>query len=121
MLVQLPRRSEEQLRILDSVIQHCKRIKECTGITLGSADPLGSTRRLRCLLSLLLLSSSLDPPELTAGGGVIIFLSPGDPQLVDFSPNKGGTTGVGFLLTFYRITFVRQDFPPVAADLPRLA
>ena len=39
------------------------------------------------------------------------------------SPNKGGTTGVGFLLPFYRITFVDQDFPswPTCLDLPRLA
>ena len=36
---------------------------------------------------------------------------------------KGGTTGVGFLLRLYRITFVRQDFPspPTCLDLPRLA
>ena len=27
------------------------------------------------------------------------------------SPNKGGTTGVGFLLNLYRITFVHQDLP----------
>ena len=39
------------------------------------------------------------------------------------SPNKGGTTGVGFLLVLYRITFVDQDFlsPPTCLDLPRLA
>ena len=28
-----------------------------------------------------------------------------------FPQTKGGTTGVGFLLGFYRITFVGQDFP----------
>ena len=40
-----------------------------------------------------------------------------------FSPNKGGTTGVGFLLSLYRINFVIQDFPspPTCLDLPRLA
>ena len=40
-----------------------------------------------------------------------------------FSPNKGGTTGVGFLLAFYRITFAHQDFPspPTCIELPRLA
>ena len=40
-----------------------------------------------------------------------------------YSPNKGGTTGVGFLLALYRITFVHQDFPspPTCLDLPRLA
>ena len=39
------------------------------------------------------------------------------------SPNKGGTTGVGFLLSLYRITFACQDFPSPATclDLPRLA
>ena len=31
------------------------------------------------------------------------------PVLLCFSPNKGGTTGVGFVLAFYRITFVHQD------------
>ena len=36
---------------------------------------------------------------------------------------KGGTTGVGFLLILYRITFVNQDFPSSATclDLPTLA
>ena len=35
----------------------------------------------------------------------------------------GGTTEGGFLLVFYRITFVDQDFPspPTCLDLPRLA
>ena len=33
-------------------------------------------------------------------------------RLYDFIPQtKGGTTGVGFLLGFYRITLVRQVFP----------
>ena len=36
-----------------------------------------------------------------------------------YSPNKGGTTGVGFLLTLYRTTFVPQDLP--SWYLPRLA
>ena len=40
--------------------------------------------------------------------------------LFSFSPNKRSEEG--FLLSFYRITFVDQDFlSPVAADLPRLA
>ena len=40
-----------------------------------------------------------------------------------YSPNKGGTTGVGFLLAFYRIRFACQDFPSSSTclDLPRLA
>ena len=39
------------------------------------------------------------------------------------SPNKGGTTGGGFLLSLYRITFECQDFPSPSTclDLPRLA
>ena len=40
-----------------------------------------------------------------------------------YSPNKGGTTGGGFLLVLYRITFVGQDFPSPSTclDLPILA
>ena len=40
-----------------------------------------------------------------------------------FPQTKGGTTGVGFLLALYRITFVDQDLPswPACLDLPRLA
>ena len=42
---------------------------------------------------------------------------------LSYSPNKGGTTEGGFLLAFYRSTFVDQDFlsPPTCLDLPRLA
>ena len=54
------------------------------------------------------------------GGGAIP--SPrGGVQTI--SPNKGGTTGGGFLLPFYRITFMFQDFPSSSTclHLPRLA
>ena len=54
---------------------------------------------------------------LRAVSGLATFLQ------ILYSPNKGGTTGVGFLLTLYRITFARQDLPlpPTCLDLPRLA
>ena len=38
------------------------------------------------------------------GGSVASFL------MTIYSPNKGGTTEGGFLLSLYRITFVHQDF-----------
>ena len=37
-----------------------------------------------------------------------------------FSPNKGGTTEVGFLLVFYRITFERLEFCPSPGYLARV-
>ena len=50
------------------------------------------------------------PPRVPRSLQSSIFLS-FPPGVFQFSPNKGGTTGVGFLLTLYRITFVDQDFP----------
>ena len=46
-----------------------------------------------------------------------------DIFIVIIPQTKGGTTGVGFLLILYRITFAHQDFPspPTCLDLPRLA
>ena len=38
--------------------------------------------------------------------------------VLTYSPNKGGTTGRGFLLGFYRSTFVHQDLPS-SAKVPK--
>ena len=39
------------------------------------------------------------------------FSHHGISNVCTISPNKGGTTGVGFLLAFYRITFAIRYFP----------